>query len=189
MPSHRMNSGTQAIDGIARSACSGRIEQPRQRRIAGDRAERGAGDDAEAEARRHPRQRRQRVALQFAALRQLDDGAKITRGGGTSRPRTAQPAPPASQRREQRRQQKPEHRPRVARASRAGRRPSVRRGLPRRCVIGEQGTCHTTRCKPPSAMAGNHGVLGLGAVTARPEPSSRSSSAGRCSSIRRRPPP
>jgi hypothetical protein len=43
MPSHRMNSGTQAIDGIARSACTSGIEQlARQAPIAGDGAEQGA---------------------------------------------------------------------------------------------------------------------------------------------------
>ena len=51
MPSHRMNSGTQAIEGIARSACRvGSSRRARQRRIAGDRAEQRAGGDAEHEA-------------------------------------------------------------------------------------------------------------------------------------------
>ena len=56
MPSHRMNSGIQAIDGIARRRLQRRVEQPaRQRRIAGDGAEQGPGHDAEAEARGDPR--------------------------------------------------------------------------------------------------------------------------------------
>ena len=52
MPNHSMNSGTQAIDGIARSACKvGSSRRRDKRRIAGDRADQRAGDDADAEAR------------------------------------------------------------------------------------------------------------------------------------------
>ena len=88
MPSHRMNSGTQAIDGIERSACRRRIEQAaRQRRIAGDRAGERAGRDAEAQSR--PRRgetvtRTWRCSSPAAAS--STSVAQMREGGGTRRP-------------------------------------------------------------------------------------------------------
>ena len=89
MPSQRMNSGTQAIDGIARSACSGRIEQAaRQRRIAGERRR------AACRRRRRGRSRRRRAAASRCdvalTVRRCWPAPRRSRrsrdGGGTSRP-------------------------------------------------------------------------------------------------------
>ena len=82
MPSHRMNSGTQAIDGIERSACRvGSSRRRSERRIAGDRAERAC------RRRRRSRSRPRRaqtvtsdVALQFAGGGKFDQRRPDARG-------------------------------------------------------------------------------------------------------------
>ena len=76
-----MNSGTQAIDGMARSACRvGSIRRRTSARIAGDGADHRAGGHADAEAGGDPPQRRQRMALQFAGARQIDERREDDRG-------------------------------------------------------------------------------------------------------------
>ena len=53
----------------------GRVDQPvRQRRIAGDRAEHGAGDDAEGKARDHPRERGAGMELEFPGAGEIGEG-------------------------------------------------------------------------------------------------------------------
>ena len=82
MPNHRMNSGTQAIEGIERSACRvGSTSRCDQRRIAGDGAEEGAGDDAAGEARGDAGQRRERVA---SAVRRCSTARRRSRRSPTA---------------------------------------------------------------------------------------------------------
>ena len=95
MPNHRMNSGTQAIDGIARSACSvGSSELARAGREAGERAERRARRRRPSrKPGRHPPQRRQHMAEQLAASARARPGSRRpVEGGGSSRA-SIQPEP------------------------------------------------------------------------------------------------
>ena len=96
-----MNSGTQAIDGMARSACNARIEQAaHQRRIAGGGADHRGGGHADAEAGGDAPQRHQRVALQFAGAREIDEGREDHRrrrhqpAGGPAHPHDEFPGQP-----------------------------------------------------------------------------------------------
>jgi hypothetical protein len=71
-----MNSGTQAIDGIAQRLHSGVEQRARQPPIARDGAEQGASDHAEAEPGADAQQGRRDMARQVAGARQFDNGGK-----------------------------------------------------------------------------------------------------------------
>ena len=87
MPSHRMNSGTQAIEGMARSPCKVGSSSPRRSPITGDRAEQGVRTTTPSpKPAGNTRKRCRDVTRQFAAARQFHDGGKHMVGGGTSRP-------------------------------------------------------------------------------------------------------
>ena len=65
----------------------GRVDQPaHQRRIAGDRAEHGAGDDAEGKSRDHPRERGAAWSSSSPVRARSAKVCTMTDGGGTRRP-------------------------------------------------------------------------------------------------------
>ena len=113
MPSQRMKIGTQAIEGMARSAWMEGSSRRRAGPLAGHHAEHSAGVGADAEADRdagHGRRDMQPELAERASARMV---SKILLGGGTSRPfdqpRQTMNSP---DQREPDRQQQAEHRPR-----------------------------------------------------------------------------
>ena len=76
MPNQRMNSGTQAIEGMARSACRVGSKPVGQRRIAGDRTEQVPATTPKAKPGDHPPQRRGDVARAVAGAAQLGEGLR-----------------------------------------------------------------------------------------------------------------
>ena len=87
MPSQRMKIGTQAIDGMARSAwMDGSSSRRASLAGTGQHAEHGAGERADAEAERDPRHGRRDMGLQFAG------GGSATAVCSEARRRRHQPA-------------------------------------------------------------------------------------------------
>ena len=93
MPSQRMNSGTQAIDGIARKRLQARIEQtPHHGRIAGRRADQRWRRPPRCQSRPRPAPKRhQRIALQFAAAREIDEVRQRSRTAAAPGARSPSP--------------------------------------------------------------------------------------------------
>ena len=88
IPNHRMNSGTHVIEGMARNACRvGSTSRFISAELAGDRAEHGAGDDAEGKSRDHPRERGAGMELKFPGSGRVSAKVRtMTDGDGPTRP-------------------------------------------------------------------------------------------------------
>ena len=162
MPSHRMNSGTQAIDGIAAQRLQHRVEQPApQHGIAGERAEAAS-----------PRRRRAAKPSSTRSKRDLDDASTARRGapdrracastaeGGGSRFGRTQPSRPLdsqSNEQQQRDDEPAATRPdRRARRMRQGRAASAPHPAAASVAVSRLANCGSISC------VGGRGDVGAG---------------------------